>query len=82
MASNSEANKLWRINNPEKWAAQKKRNYRKGKPATAKLRQPWTEREDELITSLNRPEDRDLARSLNRSVQSIQARRSKLLKRR
>ncbi|MCW1888455.1 MAG: hypothetical protein KIH67_002775 [Candidatus Moranbacteria bacterium] len=79
MSSKHEANKRWRINNPEKWAAQKQRNYARGKPATAKLRRPWSEGEDELITRLHRPEDRELAQSLNRSVQSIQARRSKLL---
>ncbi len=82
MASNYEANKRWRINNPEKWAAQKKRNYRKGKPSTASIRRPWTDEEDILVTSLNRIEDRELALEINRSVQSIQARRSKLLKRR
>lgn len=80
MVSTYEANKRWRLNNPKKWAAQKKRNYEQGKPHTAKLRRPWSEDDDHIITSLCRPEDRELAKQLNRSVQSIQGRRSKLLR--
>ncbi len=80
MASNYEANKRWRRNNPKARAAQTMRNYKEGKPTCAKRRRVWTSEEDILITTPNRAEDRYLARTLNCSVQAIQARRCKLLK--
>lgn len=82
MASSSEANKRWRNNNPQAWAAQKKRNYKLGKPLGAKPRRVWTSHEDILITMPDRAEDRELAKKLHCSVQAIQVRRSKLLKQR
>ena len=80
MASNYEANKRWRLKNPKARAAQTKRNYDGGRPATAQRRRPWIEEEESAIIQVARPDDRDLARLLNRSVKSIQVRRSKLLK--
>jgi len=82
VASNYEANKRWRANNPQARTAQRVRNYALGKSPGAKLRRVWQPVEDELIIMPSRPEDRELARQLSCSVQAIQARRNKLLKKR
>jgi FixJ family two-component response regulator len=80
MAGSYESNKRWREKHPEKWAAQKRRNYERGAAARTKQRRIWTNEQDISILVKIGPEDRDLAAELGCSVQAIQARRSKLRK--
>ena len=81
MVSSYLQNKRWRLTHPEKRHAQKKRNYAQtqGEKIT---RRKWTQHEDAqiLVEGEMRPSDAMLAKTLGRTVQAIQLRRSKLLK--
>jgi hypothetical protein len=70
----------WRNANRRIFNEQKKRNYARGKGDVRKEKSGWMIYEDEMILSPRRPCDRELARELERSVQAIQVRRSRLRK--
>ena len=71
--------KQWRKNNPEKWLAMKRRNYKRGRIHTINIRRRWCSEEVDLILKSTLPDFR-LARLITRSVQAIQVKRSKVLK--
>jgi hypothetical protein len=75
-----EANKRWRLNNPDKRAAAKERNYKRGQSHQTHRRRAWTPEENEEIMALPRPSDAELAQTLKRGVRAIQIQRAKLKK--
>ncbi len=74
-----ESNKLWRLNNPEEWKKQRAKNYEIGRKHKRQRRKPWTPQEDALVLCFSGT-DRELAAKIERSVQTIQVRRSRLKK--
>lgn len=75
-----EENKRWRLNNPDKRAAAKERNYRKGQSYQTHKRRGWTPQENAEIVAVDRPTDLELAKKLKRGVRAIQVQRAKLNK--
>lgn len=75
--------KRWRKQNREASrrmrAKQKLRYYRQFQRNDRRKKRRWTKAEDTRITAKNRPTDRNLSRSLGRSVQAIQQRRVRLV---
>lgn len=72
----NKANRLWRKNNPDQWNKIKKANYKQTRPKISIYRY-WEDYEITLILNSKRT-DRQLAKILKRSVQSIQIKRSRL----
>jgi len=76
----------WRDENRAKWrrlrARQKRRYYAHSKKNNRNKGRRWTPPEDARITAKDRPNDRELSKSMGRSMQAIQQRRSSLMIRR
>jgi len=72
-------NKNWRLKNPEKRNAERKRYYDQFQYGNIKAFTRWTQKEDRLVLR-SRLLDRDIHLKIGRSVKSIQVRRSKLKK--
>jgi len=70
------ATKRWRKKHPEVKAAEHLRYYRKFQKNNKRKWKHWTEKEDQAITTRNRPPDSKLSARLGRSVQAIQQHRS------
>lgn len=69
-------NKIWRIRHPEKWLAEKRRNYARGRRKNSMSKTRWQKWELDLINNeADGFSDRDLAEKLGRSVQAIQIKR-------
>ncbi len=68
-----------RKRHPDLRNVQRARNYKLGALDTSKGSQPWREDEIELILKDDGPTDRELARTLSRSVRAIQIKRSRCL---
>jgi hypothetical protein len=72
----------WREQNPKAYrrmrAKQKRRYYRQFQKNNRSKGKRWTPVEIERITAKNRPTDRELSKTLGRSVQAIQRRRSRV----
>jgi hypothetical protein len=70
----------WRKENRKAWrqmrAGQKKRYYRRSQKNNRHRGKRWTPVEDAKITAKDRPTDRKLSKTLGRSAQAIQQRRS------
>lgn len=79
MASSYAANKRWRDKRRDLWNMQKQRNYAQSRGGKV-TRRRWTEEEDQQVLNGNEASDGALSKHLNRTVQAIQVRRSKLLK--
>jgi len=59
-------------------AVQKRRYYAQSKRNNRRKGKRWTPVEDARITAKDRPPDRKLSKSMGRSMQAIQQRRSSL----
>ncbi|MDP3985391.1 MAG: hypothetical protein Q8P82_01385, partial [bacterium] len=68
----------WRNRNRDRFNESKKRNYAKGRRYARHTREFWSDWEILQIAADDRPSDRELARTLRRSVQAIQVKRSRL----
>jgi hypothetical protein len=72
----------WREQHRKEWrqlrAAQKRRYYAQSKRNNRRKGKRWTPVEDARLTAKGRPTDRKLSKSMGRSVQAIQQRRSSL----
>ena len=60
--------------------AQKKKYYARTRVKNRRRFKKWTSEEDRQIVAKRRPTDRELSRTLGRSMQAIYARRIKLQK--
>lgn len=79
MSDNYQRKKKWRKKYPEKRAAERKKNYEKGRKFDKNTRASWTSEHEGMITAADRLPDRELAKNLGRSVQAIQVRRTRVL---
>lgn len=74
----------WREQHRKEWrqlrAGQKRRYYAQSKRNNRRKGKRWTPVEDVRITAKDRPPDRKLSKSIGRSMQAIQQRRSILLR--
>jgi len=74
----------WREQHRKEWrrmrAVQKRRYYAQSKRNNRRKGKRWTPVEDARITAKDRPPDSNLSKSMGRSVQSIQQRRSSLFR--
>lgn len=73
-------NKNWRHTHPEGWNAQKKAYYARAKGDDVNGKRKWTQEEIDLIMRHD-ISDRELTKTLGRSMQAIQVKRSKWSKR-
>ena len=71
--------KKWRRKNPEKWCAQKARNYDKGGVGAINSHKKWEQFDDQLILD-HHVTDRTIAIIIKRTVRAIQKRRCLLKK--
>lgn len=72
-----EANKKWRLRNPEKRDAGKSKNYNKSRQFATNSRRPWAPEDVALLSSFDGT-DIELSKKIGRSVQAIQVKRSNL----
>jgi hypothetical protein len=71
--------KTWRYRYPQKRNLERRRYYARLAQGCPNAREPWSKQDIEAILAPNRPSDRELARSLGRSVQAVHVRRSTIL---
>lgn len=72
-------NKIWRKNNPEKWAAIKQRYYSRSIKNAHNSYQPWSNQDINIIL-VKEHCDSVLSKIIGRSIKAIQVKRSNLLK--
>jgi len=73
-----EHSKKWRKKNPKSRNRRRAKNYALGALHNMNSRKPWTPEDDQAITAADKPTDRELAKTMNRTVRAIQTRRGKL----
>ena len=76
---NYPANKTWRLNHPDRRSKQRKRYYRQFQQDGQRQYRKWTVEDSDFILTSHLC-DRSLHELLNRSVQAIQMKRHRLLK--
>jgi len=76
---NYKYNKKWRLSHPETRYAGKKRYYAKSREKAVRKRAKWQKWEIDLILQ-KITSDRELAKTLGRSVEAIQIKRTKAMK--
>lgn len=71
------SNKEWRKRHPDRRASQRSKYYARMKKWDVRSRMPWSAEDEEIIIEHVAP-DRELAKTLGRSVRAIQVRRAQI----